>query len=421
MDCYHISGGSRLQGEHNVSGAKNAVLPILAATIIPEGKSVIRNCPELSDVDMMLKILVEIGCTVERSGNDIAVDPEGIDTSVIPEKLMRAMRSSVFLMGPMIARCGHVNLSYPGGCEIGCRPIDMHLTALRKLGVEINEKGGFLECRAKGLKGNTIHLDFPSVGATENIMMAALGAEGETRIINPAKEPEILDLQNYLGGCGAKIQGAGTGEIVIEGNGSLKGLRGTMHKVIPDRIEAGTLLIAAAITGGEIILKDVNPEHISLLLCKMEEAGCKIKKECGQIYLKGPKRLRSISPIKTLPYPGFPTDMQSQLLTLMAVAEGTTVITETIFENRFKYADELIRMGAKIHIEGRTAVVTGVEKLMGAKVDAKDLRGGASLVIAGLAAEGETFVENICHIDRGYDRFEETLSRLGAKVTRDKG
>jgi UDP-N-acetylglucosamine 1-carboxyvinyltransferase len=420
VDCYHIRGGSKLQGEHRVSGAKNAVLPILAATIIPCGESVIRNCPHLSDVEMMIRILEELGCKVKREGSDITINSEGICTSIIPEELMRAMRSSVFLMGPMLARWGLVNISYPGGCEIGCRPIDIHLSALRRLGVRIVERGGFLECSADKMRGCTIHLDFPSVGATENIMMAAVGAVGETHIINPAKEPEIRDLQNYLNSCGARIKGAGTDEICVKGI-DLKLLHGAEYKAMPDRIEAGTLLIAAAITGGELLIRDIEGEHLSILLSKMEEAGCIIRREDNQVYVKGPERISSISPVKTLPYPGFPTDMQSQLLTLMTLGKGTTVVTETIFENRFKYVDELVRMGAKIHVEGRTAIVTGVDKLMGARVESKDLRGGASLVIAGLAAEGDTYVEKVCHIDRGYDKFEETLGRLGACITRVKG
>ena len=329
---------------------------------------------------------------------------------------MREMRSSVFLMGPMIARCGKVILSYPGGCEIGLRPIDIHLSALRQLGVEIKEAHGYLECTAERLVGNRILLDFPSVGATENVMLAATAAEGETRIINPAKEPEIIDLQNYLNACGAKIKGAGTDEIVICGKQSYHQVE---HKVIPDRIEGGTILAAVAITGGNLVLKNAIPEHMGMTLAKFREAGCRIKERKDSIEMWAPARLKAIDMVKTLPYPGFPTDMQSQFLTAMTLAQGTSLITETFFESRFKYVEELRKMGARVKVDGRSAIVTGVKNLTGARVIAKDLRGGASLVIAGLGASGETIVESINHIDRGYDQLEEAFSKIGADIKRE--
>ncbi|WP_227017193.1 UDP-N-acetylglucosamine 1-carboxyvinyltransferase [Sinanaerobacter chloroacetimidivorans] len=415
VDHYRINGGNRLSGEYELTGAKNAVLPILAATIVTGNKSKIKSCPDLSDVRTMLFILQELGCKVTYESDGIVVDSSTIDSYTISESLMREMRSSVFLMGPMIARCGKVILSYPGGCEIGLRPIDIHLSALRRLGVSIKESHGFLECTADKLVGNRILMDFPSVGATENAMMAATAAEGETRIINPAKEPEIVDLQNFLNSCGAEIRGAGTGEIVINGGKSYHEIE---HKVIPDRIEGGTILAAVAMTGGNVLLKNAMPEHMSITLSKLREAGCKIKEGKDFVELIAPNRLKAIETIRTQPYPGFPTDMQSQLLTVMTVAQGTSVVTETIFESRFKHVEELRKMGAKVKVDGRTAIITGVKSLTGARVFARDLRGGASLVIAGLGAEGETIVENIHHIDRGYDRFESALQRIGADIVR---
>lgn len=416
MGRFRIAGGEKLSGQCHLKGAKNAVLPILAATIMNKNISIIRECPDLKDVRNMLKILEAIGCKTKFEGNEILVDSQYIDSHIIPENLVSEMRSSVFLMGPMLARCGKVSLSYPGGCEIGLRPIDLHLKVLRKLGVEINEVHGNLKCQCNNLKGCDIQLDFPSVGATENAILIAAAAEGETRIINAAKEPEIVDLQNFLNKMGATISGAGTSEIVIHGKSKLHEVE---YAAIPDRIAAGTILAAAAITGGEIIMDNVIPGHLSIVLSKFREAGCIVREEDNLIHLKAPARLNAINSIKTLPYPGFPTDMQSQFLTLLSVADGTSVISETIFENRFKQVNELLKMGAKIQIDGRVAVVNGVDKLNSAKVFARDLRGGASLVLAGLAAEGETIVENICHIDRGYDKFELALNDLGAKIIRE--
>ncbi|NLP29758.1 MAG: UDP-N-acetylglucosamine 1-carboxyvinyltransferase, partial [Clostridiales bacterium] len=377
--------------------------------------SVIKNCPDLSDVRTMVAILKEMGCKVTWEGDNIIVDSSTLDNYVIPQKHMKEIRSSVFLMGPTLARCGKVSLSYPGGCAIGERPIDIHLYALRLLGVDIKEIDGLLECSVDRLIGTDIHLPFPSVGATENAMMAAIMAEGETRILNPAKEPEIADLQNYLNSCGAEVYGAGTDEIVIKGK---RKLRDTIYKVIPDRIEGGTFLAAVAATGGSIYLKNTIPAHMSFVINKLREAGCKIIEEENMVYLKAPDRLKAVKAIETSPYPGFPTDMQSQFMAIMSCADGYTFITENIFENRFKHVNELIKMGANIQVDGKTAIVKGVEKLKGAHVKAMDLRGGASLVIAGLTAEGITIVENICHIDRGYDKFELALNNLGADIKR---
>lgn len=415
MDSYHIIGGKRISGSHKLTGAKNGVLPILAASLVTGETCTIHNCPDLLDVNTMLTILKELGCKVQREKNTVIVDSSQLTQSYIPKVLGKEMRSSVFLLGPMLARCGAVEMSHPGGCAIGARPIDLHLKALQKMGAKVEEENEKLFCRALKLKGTTIRLDFPSVGATENIMMAALSAEGETRIVHPAKEPEIEDLQNFLNACGASIVGAGTGEIVISGG---KPLHGAEYKVIPDRIEAGTFLAAAAVTKGELLLENAAPFQMASTLAKFREMGCSLRTEQDRIYLKAPQRLKAVKEIKTLPYPGFPTDMQSQFLTLMSLADGQSKMTETIFENRFKQIDALKNMGAQIELQGCSAKVIGVEELRGCHVEAKDLRGGAAMVIAGLAASGETIVEKICHIDRGYDKFEVALKNLGARIER---
>ena len=416
MSKFHITGGAKLSGETVINGAKNAVLPILAATVMNGNLNIIKDCPNLKDVRTMLQILDAIGCETRFEGNIITVNSKPLDTYSIPENLVSEMRSSIFLLGPMLSRCGRVVLSYPGGCEIGPRPIDLHLKVLKSLGVSIIESHGFLECRAENLKGCTIQLDFPSVGATENAMLASVEADGITRIKNAAKEPEIVDLQNFLNNMGARISGAGTSEIYIEGKRKLKEVE---YSIIPDRIFAGTILAAVASTGGEVVLKNAIPEHLSIVLSKLMEAGCIIREDKNEIYLKAPQRLNSVEMIKTLPYPGFPTDMQSQFLSLMALAKGTSIITETIFESRFKIVDELSKMGSKIKVDGRTAIITGVDQLTGARVFAKDLRGGAALVLAGLAAHGETVVENVCHIDRGYDKLDVCMNNLGGKLIRE--
>ncbi|MBF8982240.1 UDP-N-acetylglucosamine 1-carboxyvinyltransferase [Lutibacter sp. B2] len=410
-----VNGGNELNGELRISGAKNAVLPILAATLMNAGENILFDCPRLSDVDAMIEILRAIGCKVEFNNSMMRVDSSVLSSHEIPEDLVREMRSSIFLMGPMLARCGKIKISYPGGCEIGPRPIDLHLKALRQLGVEIKEAHGFLECEVIDLKGTEINLDYPSVGATENAMLIAVMAKGTTRIRNSAKEPEIVDLQNYLNKMGAKIKGAGTSQIIIEG---VQKLSGVEHRVMPDRIVAGTMLVAGAIAGGEIILKNVMVEHIKPVISKIREAGCMLIEEGNSLKLKSTRKFNAIEVTKTLPYPGFPTDMQAQFMSLMTIAQGTSIITETVFENRYKHVDELIRMGAKIKVDGRVAVVQGVKRLTGANVTAKDLRGGAALVLAGLTAEGVTIVNNLKHIDRGYDMIDKMLRKLGAEVYR---
>jgi len=410
-----IQGGSKLMGEIRIGGAKNAVLPILAATVMNSAENILFDCPNLKDVDTMISILRAIGCKVKFEDNVLTVDSSTLSSHIIPEHLVREMRSSIFLMGPMLARCGKVKISYPGGCEIGPRPIDLHIKALKELGVKIVESHGFLECEVANLNGCEIQLDYPSVGATENTMLAAVMAKGTTKIRNAAKEPEIVDLQYFLNGMGAKIHGAGTSEIVIEGR---KTLKNTQHKIIPDRIVAGTILVAGAITQGTITLTNVIVDHIRPVISKLKESGCFVLENEHRIKLIAPERLKSIDVIKTLPYPGFPTDMQAQFMALMTIAKGTSMITETIFENRYKHVDELARMGAKVKIDGRVAVVRGVKNLTGANVCSKDLRGGAALVLAGLVAKGQTVVDDIWHIERGYDRFDNMLQQIGSDIRR---
>ncbi|WHH58893.1 UDP-N-acetylglucosamine 1-carboxyvinyltransferase [Petroclostridium sp. X23] len=415
MEKIVIAGGNRLEGEIKVNGAKNAVLPILAATILNGGRNIIHNCPDLKDVSASLQILAYIGCKVERQGTTIIVDSSNIKDYHIPEHLMREMRSSVIFLGSIISRCRKAVLSYPGGCEIGPRPIDLHLKSLRQLQIKINEAHGYIYCDANKIEANDINLNFPSVGATENLMLAAVMAEGTTIVRNVAKEPEIIDLQDYLNAMGAKISGAGTSVIKIEGVSKLHDVE---HTVIPDRIVASTYLSAAAITGGDIKITNVNAEHIQAVLAAFKECGCKIYIEEDSIALSRTSKLQPVDVIRTLPHPGFPTDMQAPMMSVLTLANGTSIISETIFENRFKHVEELMRMGADIMVDGRVAVIRGVPKLTGASVNAMDLRGGAALVIAGLAAEGMTTIECIHHIDRGYEKIEEKLRTLGADIKR---
>ncbi|NBI06755.1 UDP-N-acetylglucosamine 1-carboxyvinyltransferase [Senegalia massiliensis] len=417
MSKYVIEGSNKLSGEITVRGAKNSVLPILAASILNNNINIIFNIPEISDLKVMVKILKAIGCKVNAVDNIVTVDSRNLDKVRIPEELVREMRSSIILMGAMLSRCGEVEVSYPGGCEIGVRPIDFHLKALKELGAEIEESHGFIYCKGKSLKGADIQLDYPSVGATENIMLASIRAQGTTIIRNAAREPEIIDLQNFLNSIGGRIYGAGTSIIRIDGVNNLNSVE---HTIIPDRIVAGTYMVASAITKGEIILKNIQVDHIQSIIAKLRETGCSIYNNCTTLKIIGPRIINPIESLQTLPYPGFPTDMQAQIMALLTLSSGTSVISETIFENRFKHVPELVRMGANIRTLGNVAVIKGVKQLTGAKVTAKDLRGGASLLLAGLAAEGATIIDNISHIDRGYERLEENLKSIGANIRRIK-
>jgi len=414
MDKYLLVGGQRLEGKIRVSGAKNAILPILAATLLAPGLHIIHDVPHLRDISVMRNILHLLGAVTELKGMSMTVNSDNIQPVEVPETLMREMRATVFLMGPLLGRLGKVKLSHPGGCAIGSRPINWHLKGLEQLGVRISEKHGYIEAEAKKIHGAEIHLDFPSVGATENLMMAATLAPGVTLIRNAAREPEIIDLQNFLRNMGARIEGAGTDVIRIDG---VKKLTAGEYRVIPDRIEAGTYMLAGAITRGDVVLENVVPEHLAPVIAKMRDAGVDVTECDKQIRVKVNHKIHGVD-IKTLPHPGFPTDLQAPMISFLTLAEGTSVITENIFENRFKYVDELRRMGADIQIEGRVAIVRSVGMLTGAMVSAPDLRGGAALVLAGLAAEGETMVDNIYHIDRGYDSLEKKLAGIGALVRR---
>lgn len=415
MSSLLINGGKRLDGEFSVQGAKNAVLPILAATVLNGGKNVVYNCPDLSDVASTVEVLKNLGCTVTRNGTALEVDSSGMDSYVIPDSLMRRMRSSIIFLGAIIARCKKACVSMPGGCEIGQRPIDLHLKALRALGIEINESHGYINCTADKITGADIHLDFPSVGATENIMLAACMADGVTTLVNAAREPEIVDLQNFLNRMGAKITGGGGSIIQIEG---VKRLYGVEHTIIPDRIAAGTYLICAAATRGQIVLNAADPSHMSAVLNILSDMGCRVYREKSRIALRCDSRPKAVSSIKTMPYPGFPTDIQSPFMALASICSGTSIFVENIFENRYQHVDELVRMGADIRIDGRCAVVVGANELTGAHVVAKELRGGAALTIAALAAEGHSTIENVKYIDRGYDHIEKYLALCGADIKR---
>ncbi|MBR6551737.1 MAG: UDP-N-acetylglucosamine 1-carboxyvinyltransferase [Clostridia bacterium] len=416
MSSLVINGGRRLNGSLVAQGSKNSALPILAATYLVNGKSIIHNCPRLSDVECTIKILENLGCKTERRGTDLIVDSTSASGFEIPETLMREMRSSVVFLGAILGRAKKAKISTPGGCEIGLRPIDLHLFAMRKLGVEIEESHGQLLCTIpEKLKGTKITLTFPSVGATENTVLLASVSDGTTTIINAAREPEIVDLCNFLNKCGAKISGAGESIIVIEG---VKKLCGSEHSVICDRIAAATYLFAGAITGGDVSLKNTVPQHLNSILPVLEETGCEISIKCNEIRLKAPLKLGRIDKLITQPFPGFPTDAQAPIMTLATVAGGTSVIVENIFESRFKHVPELLRMGAKIRTEGRVAVIEGVKRLYGASVVSPDLRGGSALVLAGLTAHGTTEVGALKHIDRGYENLENNLCMINADIIR---
>ena len=409
-----VAGRQKLSGAAEVQGAKNSALPILAATLLAKGENVIYNCPMLSDVEASSRVLRYLGCTVSRSSHTLIVKSEGALRSDIPDELMRKTRSSIVFLGALLASAGSARLSLPGGCEIGQRPIDMHLRGLRALGALIREKHGYIECSAPyGLSGERITLSFPSVGATEDIMIAAATASGTTTITNAAREPEIRDLADYLNKCGAEIYGAGEGVIVIEGVSSL---HSAAHTIIPDRIVAATLMSCAAVTGSEIVLKGAVASHLGAVIPVFEEGGCRVTLSDRDIRLKAPKRLGSMRIVRTMPYPGFPTDAQAPLMAAACAADGTTVFIENIFENRYRHIAELSRMGASVRTEGKVAVVEGVQRLYGAPVEATDLRGAAALVTAGLCAEGTTSVGGIRYLERGYEDFDLILSSLGADV-----
>ena len=419
MDKIIINGNRRLNGEITVQGAKNSVLPILVATLLVNGVSVIHNCPILSDVEATIKILRYLGCIVTREGHTVTVDSTNVNRNDVPDNLMREMRSSIVFLGGILGRMGKAVLSTPGGCEIGLRPIDLHLSSMEQFGATIATENGFLVCSAeeKGLTGTRITLSFPSVGATENIILAAVMAKGTTIITNAAREPEISDLADFLNRCGARIHGAGDSTVTIEG---VNKLHSTEHTVIPDRIVASTYMIAAAMTNGKICLRDIIPAHIGPTIQPLREAGCDVTVSGRWVCLSAPSKLKRIRMIRTMPYPGFPTDVQAQMMALTTICEGTSVIVENIFESRFKHIGELLRFGARINVEGRMAVIEGVKHLNGANVRATDLRGGSAMILAGLNAYGITEITEIHHIDRGYENPEIVLDELGADIKRVK-
>ncbi|RJQ50090.1 MAG: UDP-N-acetylglucosamine 1-carboxyvinyltransferase [Nitrospiraceae bacterium] len=416
MDKIEITGGLKLRGEVAISGAKNAVLPIMTAAILSSGENIIKNVPHLRDVMTMGKLLAHLGCGFHLENNRILLKTKKITSMDAPYDFVKTMRASVLVLGPLVARTGHARVSLPGGCAIGARPINLHIIGLERMGAKITLSEGYIEVKAKRLRGATIYFDIPTVTGTENLMMAAALAEGATVLENAACEPEVTDLANALISMGAKIHGAGTSVIKINGVNRLKPLN---YTVIPDRIETATFIAAAAITQGDIRIKKCRPEHLEAVISKMREAGVKITPKNDRLTVRGPERLSSVD-IKTMPYPGFPTDMQAQFMAMMAVADGTSIITENIFENRFMHVAEMSRMGADIQAEGSTATVKGVKSLNGAPVMATDLRASASLVVAGLAAKGTTVIDRVYHLDRGYERIEEKLKMLGANVRRIK-
>ena len=417
MDKLVINGGKKLKGTVNVSGSKNASLPICFAAVLADGASTITNVPRLRDISTTAKLLESLGATVERSDNSMRIDAGSINTVEATYDLVKTMRASVLVLGPLLARFGRARVSLPGGCAIGARPIDQHLKGLKALGAEIRLEHGYVEAIAKkGLKGARINFDISTVGGTEHLMMAAVLAKGVTVLENAAREPEISDLAEYLNRMGARVEGAGTDTIRIQG---VTGLTPAAYEVMPDRIEAGTFICAAAITGGDIRISGMKLEHLDALCFKLQDAGVEITSRDGIVRVKGPRRPLAVN-IKTRPYPGFPTDMQAQFMALMCVADGASVVSENIFENRFMHVSELQRFGADITVEGSSATVKGVKKLSGAPVMATDLRASACLVLAGLAAEGTTEIQRIYHLDRGYEFIEQKLSGLGADIQRVK-
>ena len=416
MDKLLIEGGVTLSGEVAISGAKNAALPLLCAALLSREPLTLTNVPALNDIDTMLRLLVQMGVKADHDGDTVVLDASALDNPVAPYEMVKTMRASILVLGPLVARCGEAKVSLPGGCAIGARPVDQHIKGLTAMGVQMSVEHGYVLARATNLKGARLFTDMVTVTGTENLMMAACLADGETVIENAAREPEVVDLANCLVAMGAQVSGAGTDVIRIRG---VEKLHGATHRIMPDRIETGTYLCAAAATGGDIRLKGTSTNYLDAVIDKLMDAGCDIESTRDSIRLKAPARLHAVS-LRTAPYPAFPTDMQAQFMAINAVANGTAIIRETIFENRFMHAVELIRLGADIKIDGNTAVVQGVEKLDGATVMATDLRASAGLVIAGLVARGETLIDRIYHLDRGYERLDQKLTALGAKVRRVK-
>ncbi len=415
MDKLIIQGGTPLSGEVAISGAKNAALPILCASLLCPEPLQLTNVPHLNDISTMLRLIAQMGVEVTMDGADgLVLNSHGLNNPLAPYDMVKTMRASILVLGPLVARCGEARVSLPGGCAIGARPVDQHIRGLQAMGAEVTVEAGYVHAKAKRLKGARICTDMVTVTGTENLMMAAVLAEGETIIENAAREPEVVDLANCLISMGAQISGAGSDVIRIRG---VERLHGAQHRIMPDRIETGTYLCAAAASGGEVRLTQTSAAYLDTVVDKLMDAGCEITTERDVIHLKAPARLKSVS-LRTAPYPAFPTDMQAQFMAINAVADGVATIRETIFENRFMHANELMRLGADIQIEGSNAIVRGVSHLEGATVMATDLRASASLVIAGLVAQGETTIDRIYHLDRGYERIDEKLARLGAKVRR---
>ena len=418
MYKYIIKGGNRLQGEIYASGSKNASLPILAATIISGKTTKLYNVPDIEDVKTTIEILKSLGCKIKKEKNKIIINSKDASKTVIPDELMRKLRSSVIIVGAIISRFGNAKFSYPGGCDIGARPIDLHLRNFERIGIKIDENSRYIECKCDKIESEKIELDFPSVGATENLILASILGEHTVTINNAAKEPEIIDLANFLNKMGAKVYGAGTNNIRIKGVNSLNDVS---YKIMPDRIEAATFLIAGAITGGSVKINKVNPEDINVVLSKLKETGCEIIVDKQSVKLLRNERLKPVN-FKTTPHPGFPTDVQPMFTTLLTLANGTSIVTENIFENRFKFLQELKRMGIKItEIDGRTVVIKGVRKLHHADLEATDLRGAAAMILAALAAKGTTKVSNIEYLLRGYENLDKKLNQLGADVLREEG
>ena len=415
MEKLLIEGGTRLCGEIAISGAKNAALPLLCAALLTSEPVTFTNVPQLNDIQTLLRLLADMGVKISREGDAVTLDASSLTNPVASYELVKTMRASILVLGPLMARCGEAKVSLPGGCAIGARPVDQHIKGLQAMGAEVKVEHGYVNAKVSPrLKGARLFTDMVTVTGTENLMMAACLAEGTTVIENAAREPEVVDLANCLVAMGAQISGAGTDVIRIQG---VERLHGATHRVMPDRIETGTYLCAAAVTGGEVRLTHTSSAYLDSVVDKLMDAGCEIVPERDAIRLKAPARLNAVS-LRTAPYPAFPTDMQAQFMAINSVAQGTAVIRETIFENRFMHAVELQRLGADIKIDGNTAIVTGVEKLQGATVMATDLRASASLIIAGLVAEGETLIDRIYHLDRGYEKIEEKLAALGARVRR---